>query len=122
MPVERSGFLTVSGWCRDKVVAVNPPNALQAPRRVLVVDDDPLNVRVMARFIEKLGHEALGCRNAETALSLVDESIDLLIVDVMMPQSTVSPWCAPFARAMNSTICPSSWPPPWTTRTPGSRP
>ncbi len=55
------------------------------PKRILVVDDDRLNRRVLTGMLGGLGHEVVQATSGQEALSLLDESIDLVLTDVMMP-------------------------------------
>ena len=56
-------------------------------RRVLVVDDDPLVLEVVASMLEELGCETLGVRSGTDALGTIakDQAIDVLIADIDMP-------------------------------------
>jgi DNA-binding response OmpR family regulator len=54
--------------------------------RVLVVDDEENQFRVLAIGLKMEGFEVLTARSAETAFDLMArESVDLAIVDLMMP-------------------------------------
>ncbi len=53
---------------------------------VLLVDDDPVDVRALQSLIEAWGYEVLTSRSGKEALALLDEQqVDLLISDVRMP-------------------------------------
>jgi len=54
-------------------------------KRILVVDDDRLNRRVLTGMLDSLGHEAVQAASGQEALDLLDESVDLVLLDVMMP-------------------------------------
>ncbi len=55
-------------------------------RKILVVDDDPKNVFVMASILEACGAEILEAQDGETALELLKkEAIELILIDIMMP-------------------------------------
>lgn len=56
--------------------------------RIMVVDDEELNCLLMESFLELLGYETVIARSGEEALSLLDDSIDLILLDVMMPGMT----------------------------------
>ncbi len=67
-----------------------PPRAdlpRSEPRRVLVVDDDPLVAAGTALMLEDLGHAAQIARSAEEAIDLLgrDAAIDLVLTDYAMP-------------------------------------
>ncbi|GAB6040767.1 ATP-binding protein [Endothiovibrio diazotrophicus] len=75
-------------------VAAAPPSAetLAAARdlrgaRVLVVDDDPVNLRVVHNHLQLAGMEVTGAASGQACLDrLADERPDLLLLDVMMPR------------------------------------
>ena len=52
---------------------------------ILIVDDDPLNVRLLEAFLSK-HHSVLGAYSGEEALEIIEsEPVDLVILDIMMP-------------------------------------
>jgi DNA-binding response OmpR family regulator len=54
--------------------------------RVLVVDDDPPSVKMIAFLLREEGYDVVTADNGRAALEIVDqEPPDLLILDVMMP-------------------------------------
>lgn len=54
--------------------------------RILAVDDDPVNLKVLDRMLSSAHYEMKTCTTAKEALALVfAEQWDLLIIDVMMP-------------------------------------
>ena len=57
-----------------------------APVRILVVDDDPRNVKVLETMLRAQGHTTLSADSGAKALQLaIDELPDLIMLDVMMP-------------------------------------
>ena len=61
--------------------------AQHSQRSILIVEDNELNLDLLARRIKMLGHTALTATNGKEALALLDEqSIDLMLLDIMMPQ------------------------------------
>jgi CheY-like chemotaxis protein len=56
-------------------------------RRVLVVDDEPLVLEVVASMLDELGCETVRVRSAREALGTIaqDQTIDVLIADIDMP-------------------------------------
>jgi len=53
---------------------------------VLVVDDDPLNLRIASRLLRELGHCGALVNSGEKALQLAgQQSFDLVLLDVSMP-------------------------------------
>jgi len=78
---------------------VPPAPAAAAPRdyaslepatrqlRVLLVDDNVVNQRLVARLLEKRGHSVHAAVNGREALDVIDrERFDLAIMDVQMPE------------------------------------
>jgi CheY-like chemotaxis protein len=57
---------------------------------VLIVDDEPLVLKVVSIVLERNGYGVLTAENPEQALSLCTESstVDLLLVDLIMPGMT----------------------------------
>jgi diguanylate cyclase (GGDEF)-like protein len=53
---------------------------------ILVVDDNPINIKVLWRFLKSVGYRVLTASDGSGALELVnDQLIDLIILDVMLP-------------------------------------
>jgi two-component system cell cycle response regulator len=56
------------------------------PLRILVVDDEIINLRLVSRLLEIEGYEVISAQNGEAALRLIGQSPpDLALLDVMMP-------------------------------------
>jgi diguanylate cyclase (GGDEF)-like protein len=54
--------------------------------KILVVDDEEMNVALLVRRLSKLGYDVHEARNGLTALEILEhEEFDLLLLDVMMP-------------------------------------
>ena len=57
-------------------------------KRILVVDDEPLNRKVLCGHLKIFGYEGVPVNSGEKALEALDEpdaSFDLILADVMMP-------------------------------------
>ena len=55
-------------------------------KKILIVDDDPRNVFVLASALEEYGAEILEAENGKVALEKLDkEKTDLILMDIMMP-------------------------------------
>lgn len=55
------------------------------PARILAVDDDESNLRLMQDLIQSFGYEAEIARSASEAMSKIRDDIDLVILDIIMP-------------------------------------
>ena len=68
------------------VVGDTMPKAEQRRARVLVVDDDPAAVVLLARYLREAGHEVLTAENGVAALNILQaEGPPMIIADWMMP-------------------------------------
>jgi CheY-like chemotaxis protein len=57
-----------------------------ASLRILVAEDNEINRRLVARILEKQGHDVSYAENGEDVLAALDrESFDLILMDVQMP-------------------------------------
>ena len=55
--------------------------------RILLVEDNPVNQRIVVRMLEKMGHSTDLASNGREALSrLANETFDLVFMDVQMPE------------------------------------
>jgi signal transduction histidine kinase/DNA-binding response OmpR family regulator len=62
------------------------PAAGTSPLRVLVVDDDPINVLVARALLEQLGHHITVRRSGAAALRLLArQAFDVVLLDIAMP-------------------------------------
>jgi signal transduction histidine kinase len=59
----------------------------EAPAALLIVDDEPQNVRALCDTLTLEGFRCHGCTSATQALAVLrEESFDVLLTDLMMPQ------------------------------------
>ena len=59
---------------------------MSAKHRILIVDDEPLNVKLFAAILSSDSHEIIRAYNGEQALKKVNEECpDLILLDIMMP-------------------------------------
>jgi len=56
------------------------------PLRILIVDDEAINLKLVSRLLEIEGYEVRSARSGEVALRLIEQTPpDLALLDVMMP-------------------------------------
>ncbi|MCX8009959.1 MAG: response regulator, partial [Ignavibacteria bacterium] len=55
-------------------------------RKILVVDDEKDIVEILRYNLTKEGYEVITAFNGKDALQKISESIDLVVLDVMMPE------------------------------------
>ena len=57
-------------------------------KTILIVDDDPVQLQILIKTMEKGGNKAVGCENGEEALKKLKEikAVDLIITDLYMPK------------------------------------
>lgn len=67
--------------------ALNSKPGLARPLKVLVADDDALNLRVAARLLREQGCSGALVTSGDKALQLITErEFDLMLLDISMPQ------------------------------------
>jgi len=55
-------------------------------KKILVVDDDPINRKLIVKILSKKGFEAVEAGNGVEAFSLLEkESFDIILLDIVMP-------------------------------------
>ncbi|HSH27371.1 MAG TPA: response regulator [Wenzhouxiangella sp.] len=66
----------------------HPPTGLaHRPRRILLVEDNPVNARATRTVLEKRGHQVVTAENGRQALRiLADQCFDLILMDIVMPE------------------------------------
>jgi DNA-binding NtrC family response regulator len=84
-------------------------------RRILVVDDDPQLVRLVARYLEHLGYEVVNTGGTAEGWELVEaepEAFRLAIIDVTMarPAGEELAWRILTARPLMHVILTSGYP------------
>ena len=63
------------------------PLAVRLPLRVLLVDDNDINLKVAMRILQQLGYQPELAVNGREALEAIeDKPVDLVFMDVMMPE------------------------------------
>ena len=65
------------------------PDAEGRPLKVLHVDDDPMNLRVVQEILGAFGHLGVMANSGEEALDrLAVEAFDIMLIDIHMPVMT----------------------------------
>ena len=55
-------------------------------QKILIVDDEPLNIDYLEQELEDLGYNTISAPNGREALELVEtEAPDMILLDIMMP-------------------------------------
>src|SRR5690606_5467315 len=63
------------------------PERSSPPLRILVVDDNEVNLKVAVQMLSRLGHDTTVARNGREACELAtDHRFDLVLMDCMMPE------------------------------------
>ncbi|HKK72851.1 MAG TPA: ATP-binding protein [Candidatus Krumholzibacteria bacterium] len=71
----------------NQSVDVEPTDSsAAAPRHVLVVEDNPMNLKIAVRMLERMGHVVSTAEHGRIALDLLSrETFDLVLLDMQMP-------------------------------------
>lgn len=67
--------------------------------RVLVVDDNTMNLMLVERILELEGYHVTAARSGQEALGLSGQKFDLAILDVMMPDMNGYELCVQLRRS-----------------------
>ncbi len=60
---------------------------LETEGRILVIDDEPLIVKLLKHNLEKVGYSVLSAGNGREGLELLEEEpVDVVLLDIMMPE------------------------------------
>ena len=87
----------------------SPPSAAGGADRprVLIVDDEPVNLQVLENILGMAGYEVVRAGGGERALEILgSEEVDLVLLDVMMPRITGFEVC----RRLRKSHSPNSLP------------
>ena|SRR5437588_12976283 len=59
----------------------------KAPQKILIVDDDPVTLRLLEGFLQRAGYQMLLAKEGRAAVALAQKELpQVIIMDVMMPQ------------------------------------
>lgn len=79
--------LTDEAAAQEASTTLAPAKEAFVPKRVLVVDDDPLVLLNTVTMVEDLGHQVFDAMSGKEALTILsNQEIDVLITDYAMPQ------------------------------------
>ena len=87
---EPSGQSKVTEFSRGGDPSASPQAPVDIPRsavRVMVVDDEPTNIKIVCRYLETAGYKQfITCSESPKAMDLIrDQQPDVILLDVMMP-------------------------------------
>jgi len=86
LPLARSTEEAAEAAARTSATSTAGPRRFQQTRRVLVVDDDPDNARMMAEVLSEEGYDVKVAHSGEAALKLWEERrYDAALLDAVMP-------------------------------------
>lgn len=73
---------------KNKIQKNTYENISKGRLRILVVDDEPINIRVISGLLENENYSLVSSKNGVEALEIINKHMkpDLLILDVMMPK------------------------------------
>jgi CheY-like chemotaxis protein/nitrogen-specific signal transduction histidine kinase len=84
---EALSALLASDSDQELVTAHSLAERRPSPRRVLVVDDNPVNLRLAAILLERAGHGVRTATSGREAVQLVeDDEFDVVLMDMQMPE------------------------------------
>lgn len=57
------------------------------PKKILIIEDNPLNQKLFYDLVLLIGHQGIICTNAEEGLSYLNNHfVDLILLDLQLPQ------------------------------------
>ncbi len=90
--------------------------------KILVVDDTPMNVKLLADLLAAKGYATVTAASGAEALAKLEaEKPDLVLLDVMMPGMSGYEVCRRSAPTRRTACCRSCWSPRSTRRRSASR-
>ncbi len=84
----RPGYVAGSGDLDEcNGLTLRGDNRLQMTKNILIVDDTPANLRLLAEMLTKRGYKIRPAPNGHRALATVQKELpDLILLDIMMPK------------------------------------
>lgn len=55
-------------------------------RKIMVVDDSPTELKMISQTLSNGGYDVITAKDGEEALELVDNNVNLIVLDVIMPK------------------------------------
>ena len=77
---------------------------MEMSEKIIVIDDNPEIREVVNVLLSSEGYTILEAKNAEEALEQIDASIDLIILDIMMPGMDGYQLCTKLREVTNAPI------------------
>ncbi|KPK02052.1 MAG: hypothetical protein AMK71_03620 [Nitrospira bacterium SG8_35_4] len=75
--------------------------------RILIVDDEPKNIKLLEAFLLRFNYEILKADNGEDALSIIGRTdVDMVLLDVMMPRMDGFEVCRRIKGSQNTRMIP----------------
>lgn len=82
-----SAYETMPGTNMQTMPALTEQTADRPRAKILLIDDDPINLKVFSDILSRDEYDVRGAASGELAMKLIDEQQwDLVITDVMMPK------------------------------------
>lgn len=82
-------------------------NDIKKNSKILIVDDVPQNIQVLANILKKAGYQLGFAKDGKTALAHAESTqFDLILLDIMMPEMDGHEVCARLKRAKKSKDIP----------------
>ena len=82
-------------------------NDIKKNSKILIVDDVPQNIQVLANILKKAGYQLGFAKDGKTALAHIESTqFDLILLDIMMPEMDGHEVCARLKRAKKSKDIP----------------
>lgn len=75
--------------------------------KILIVEDNPINRKIMTLFLEELGyHNLIIAETGNKALAIFDPSIDLVLLDIGLPDITGLEVCKQMRKLLQGKALP----------------
>ncbi len=86
----------------EPIVTNSNTNCVNQKSKILVVDDEPVNIQVLINYLSLENYNVVTATNGQTGLKLIDEvDFDLIILDAMMPKMSGYEVCKRIRKKYN---------------------